>query len=183
MYIKIGQSAVIDAIYLAVVHTALHHEQQSERRRTVVLFTDGEDRASYYSEKRLSELLQQTDVQLFIVGIVFQLKTEGITRDAQKKAERLLTRLAQESGGRLFLPTNPSELTQAVTEIIHDLHSQYSITYQSAGNKPEKNFRKIEVKLSAMPGHEGLQTSTRPGYFVKPPRSLLTEEPKKKKTK
>ena len=48
LYIGIGQSAVIDAIYVAVKHTAENKGSPAERRRAVVVFTDGEDRASFY---------------------------------------------------------------------------------------------------------------------------------------
>jgi Ca-activated chloride channel family protein len=63
-----GQSAVIDAIYLAIKHIA-ERPSNPQRRRALVLFTDGEDRASFYSQAQLLRLLRGTDVQLFIIGL------------------------------------------------------------------------------------------------------------------
>jgi Ca-activated chloride channel family protein len=74
LYIEGGQSAVHDAIYLAVKHVA-EHRPGPDRRQALVLLTDGEDRASYYTESQLLQLLRGKNVQVFVIGIVAQLET------------------------------------------------------------------------------------------------------------
>lgn len=142
-----GRSAVIDAVYVAIDHTAEH--ARKERRPAIVLITDGEDRSSYYGKSDLVKRLRETRVQVFIIGIVTKLETSSLTGAAspREKAENLLRTIAEESGGRLFLPKNVNELAKATSEIIHDLHSQFVIGYQPVNNSRKSGFRKVEVKL------------------------------------
>src|SRR6185436_2176068 len=98
--IEMGQSAVIDAIYVAVQAAAEHKSSDPSIRRAVVLFSDGEDRASFYTTDQLIQLLKARNVQVFVVGVVAQLDGErGLMRPSPKeKAEKLLNRVALETG-------------------------------------------------------------------------------------
>lgn len=168
LYIRGGQSAVIDAVYLAVKHTAEYKGGPAERRRAVVLFTDGEDRASFYDEGQLVKLLRENDVQVFIVGITKELDKQAgqIRASPRAKAEGLLNRIAEESGGRVLFPRDDEELSEAIEQIAHDLHSQYLIGYERQGKPGEKGFRKLKVKLTEAPGRKKFTVITRPGYLV-----------------
>jgi Ca-activated chloride channel homolog len=182
IYVEGGQSAVIDGVYLAVKHVA-EHRFGPDRRHALILFTDGEDRWSYYSQSQLLQLIREKDVQVFAIGIVGQLDNRsgrsGLSQ--REKAESLLRSVARETGGRVFFPNNMTELGQAVAEIIHDLHRQYLIGYQSTGNDSKENFRTVGAKISEAPGREKLAAITRSGYFVNPPTSSFEETDKKKK--
>ena len=179
--IEQGQSAVIDAVYLAIRHTAEYKDGPAERRRALVLFTDGEDRASYYGSDPLTKLIREKDVQVFIVGIVTLLsKDAGLIRNSPREgAEALLDRIAEESGGRVFFPQNLTELSNAMAEIQHDLHSQYLLGFERQTKPGEKGFRKIKFKIASSPGHEKLTVVTRPGYFVSVQTSVQKDNEKK----
>ncbi|MGH9873753.1 MAG: VWA domain-containing protein [Pyrinomonadaceae bacterium] len=169
LYIRGGQSAVIDAVYLAIQHTAEQKQGgASERRRAVVLFTDGEDRSSYYGTDQLIKLLRENDVQVFVVGIVKHLDEAGglIRKSPRAKAELLLNKIAEESGGRVFYVEDIKELANAIAEFQHDLHSQYLVGIEQEIKPGEKGFRKLRFKVVSAPGHEKLIVSARPGYFV-----------------
>jgi Ca-activated chloride channel family protein len=177
-----GQSAVIDALYVATQTVAEHNAGNATIRRAVILISDGEDRASYFTANALVKLLQRTQVQVFVIGIVTQLDdAAGLIRTSPRAAaETLLKRVAQESGGRFFFARRPNEVSQAAAEIVHDLHAQYSFGYQSTNPDLKENFRKIEIKTVNTPGHRSLNAIARPGYFVNPPEPTAKE---KKKTK
>jgi Ca-activated chloride channel family protein len=182
LYVEGGQSAVIDAVYEAASHTADYRSSTNDRRRALVLLSDGEDRASYYTENTLIQMLREKDVQVFVIGIVAQLddRPRPVGLDPREKAEKLLQRLAQETGGRVFFPKTTNELTQAAREIVHDLHAQYLIGYQSTNTNNKENFRKVEVKIAEAPGRDKPTAITRPGYFVNPPDASTKEKDKKK---
>ena len=184
LYVEEGQSAVIDGVYLAVKHVA-EHRPGPDRRRAVVVITDGEDRNSYYNESRLLELIRATDVQVFVIGIVDLLDDRPRSNGPSSKdaAEKLLTSLARESGGRVFFPKNVKEVRQAVTEILHDLNEQFLIVYQSTGNSSTDNFRKIALKIPATRDGQDFKAVIRPGYFLNPPELESLEKEKKKKKK
>lgn len=171
MRIEGGQSAVIDGLYMAVDHTAKHGVK--EQRKAVVLFTDGEDRSSFYTVEKLVKLLHETHVQVFVIGIVTNLDKEGglIRRSPRIKAEELLTTIAKESRGRLFLPTNVGELEKATAEIVHDLHSQFVVGYYSTTDPGTSGFRKVEVKLVRTPKTEKRRVIAPQGYYANAPGS------------
>jgi Ca-activated chloride channel family protein len=163
-----GSSAVIDGVYLAAEHTVAYRRTDQDHRRALVLISDGEDRASHYKLDALVNLLRENEVQIFVIGIVKELDKEGgfIRSSPGENAEKLLTRLAQETGGRVFFPNNMSELAKAVAEIVHDLHAQFAFGYQSTNNSGESAFRKVDVKIAKAPGREKLTAITRLGYWV-----------------
>lgn len=153
VYIEHGQSAVIDAVYIGAQYIA-GHNRNSDRRKALVLFTDGEDRNSYYNLEKLLTLLHKERIQIFIVGLILDLEdkpTNGRPAGNRERAIKLLTTLAEETGGRVFFPRDNSELGQSIAQIVHDLDGQFRITYQSSNNA-KKNFRKVEVKLVSPAG-------------------------------
>lgn len=155
IYVEGGQSAVVDAVYTGA-HYVAEHNRNSDRRNTLVVFTDGEDRASTTKLEKLLGLLHEEKVQVFVIGLTLALDKEGgaINRlSPRDKAEKLLTTIADESGGRVFFPKNRTELVDSVNEIIHDLRGQFRITYQST-NAELKGFRKVEVKLNSPSGQK-----------------------------
>jgi Ca-activated chloride channel family protein len=168
LYIRGGQSAVIDAVYVAVKYTAENRGGQAERRRAVVVFTDGEDRASFYDEDKLVKLLRENDVQVFIVGITRELDKEGglVRASPRDKAEGLLNKIAEESGGRVFFARDAKETAEAIEQITHDLHSQYLIGYERPTKPGEKGFQKFKVKLTEASGRKKFTVITRPGYLL-----------------
>jgi len=178
LYVRFGQTAVIDAAYLAVKHTAEYRGGSAERRRAVVVFTDGEDRASYYGNDQLVRLLRERDVQVFVVGLVNLLDKEGglIRKSPREKAELLLKQIADESGGRVFFPRDGKEFSEALAQISHDLHFQYLLGFERRGKPGEKGFRKLKVTLTKATGREKLTIITRPGYLINAPGQKTIEK-------
>lgn len=165
--VEMGQSAVVDGIYTAVKSVAEHRREES-LRRVVIVISDGEDRASYYTTEALVKLLRENDVQVFAVGIVLNLDGERglIRRSPREKAEALLTSVAKESGGRVFFPRTNGDLVKTATEIKRSLQSTFVLTFQPT-DATKNGFRKIDLKI-AKRGSEELRVITRNGYVLKP---------------
>ena len=153
-FIEKGQSAVIDALYVAANAFAKFNKTGTDRRKVVVIITDGEDRNSFYKQEQLVKFLHQTGVQVFALGLVTELdKQAGLIRlSPRDKAEKLLQTVTSETGGRVFFPRNKTELLDSLQQLITDLRGQFRITYQPA--KEKKGFRKVEVKLVSPNGEK-----------------------------
>lgn len=153
IYIEGGQSAVIDAIYIAAQYTA-EHNRNLDRRKALVIITDGEDRQSYYNLEKLLKLLHKEKVQVFVVGLILDLDdkpTRFTPPGSRERALKLLNTLAEETGGRVFFPRDNSEFSDSIAQIVHDLHGQFRITYQSSNND-KKDVRRVDVKLVSPTG-------------------------------
>lgn len=167
LYIEGGQTAVIDGVYLAAEHVADYKKggDDDRRRRALIVVTDGEDRASFYPEAQLFQRLREEDVQIFVIGFVNELEAEkGLIRKSPRdKAVSLLNRLASETGGRAFFPTSLAELPQIANEIVHDLRTQYVVSYAPTNKAHDGTYRAIRVSIADAPGEGKRIALTRTG--------------------
>lgn len=159
LYIEGGQTAVIDAVYLAVENIDEYEKAKKsddKKRRALILVTDGEDRNSYYNEKQLFELLRESEVQIYVIGFVDDLSKEGgfISKSPQAKAKAFLERIATESGGKAYFPKSAAELPALATEISSELRTQYSIGYIPSNDKRDGSYRSIKVAVDDGPNKE-----------------------------
>ena len=167
LYIEGGQTAVIDGVYLAAEHVSeyRHGNDDDRRRRALIVITDGQDVQSYYPETQLMQRLREEDVQIFIIGFVNDLDTEKslIRKSPREKAINLLNKIASETGGRVFYPQSISELPQIANEIVHDLRTQYVISYDPTNKAHDGGYRTIKVSVADAPGRDHRIALTRLG--------------------
>jgi Ca-activated chloride channel family protein len=169
MHTEGGQTAVLDAVYLAAEHVGKHKKGDplnDKRRRALILVTDGEDRSSYYKQTELFESLRENDVQIYIIGFVGELDTQGgiIRKSPKEKAVNLINKLATETGGRAFYPTSLAELPSIANEITKDLRTQYVVSYSPTNKRRDGTFRKVNVKIEDSGRRDKRIAITRPGY-------------------
>ena len=173
MFIEGGQTAVIDAVYLAAEHTSERRKGdpvEDKRRRALILVTDGEDRNSFYKQEQLWEALKEQDVQIFVIGFVNELEKERgfISKSKRQKAVDLLDKMAKETGGRSFYPTSLSELPSIAEQITKDMRTQYVISYRPANAGRPGEFRPVRVAVNDGRGGEKRIAVTRTGYTARP---------------
>lgn len=153
-----GQTALYDAAYIGTekVRTGKFS------RKALLLISDGQDNNSRYSLKELRQLLKESDVQLYAIGITNVFSGRELDIEGQVILEEL-TRL---TGGRAFFPNNDAELTEVITRIGLELRHQYSIAYEPTASKNDKRWHKLQVKIKAPKGMPSLSIRTREGYFT-----------------
>jgi Ca-activated chloride channel homolog len=166
LYIEGGQTAITDAVYLAVENIEEYEKQRNDRkRRALILVSDGEDRNSYYSEKQLFDLLRESEVQIYTIGFISELSKEGgfIGKSPQGKAKAFLERIATESGGKAYFPSSAAELPALAREISNELRTQYSIGYIPTNDKKDGTYRSIKVSVDDGPGGQKRIAITKAG--------------------
>ncbi|MDH3492893.1 MAG: VWA domain-containing protein [Acidobacteriota bacterium] len=166
LYIEGGQTAIIDAVYLAADRVNEYEKVRNDaKRRALILVTDGEDRDSVYTEKQLYELLRETNVQIYVIGFVKGLDSKGglISKSPQKKAKAFLTTLAEDTGGKVYFPNALSELESIAIDIAKELRTQYSIGYIPTNDRLDGSFRNIKVVVKDGPSKEKRIALTRTG--------------------
>ncbi|MBK9167240.1 MAG: VWA domain-containing protein [Bryobacterales bacterium] len=93
-----GGAAFYDAIYMACTTRSLIQGEPYEPRRVIIVIGDGHDTASKKSLEEVLELAQRNLVTIYALSTVsFGFSSEG---------EKNLTRLAEETGGRVMYPLN-----------------------------------------------------------------------------
>jgi Ca-activated chloride channel family protein len=156
-----SQTHMLDALYLAADYG---HKEGRNRRKAVVVVTDGLDKDSVYSFNEVVGHLRETDVQVYLIGFTNELEQDkSLFRKSEKqKAEALLTKLADETGGKAFFPKDLAEVHTIAQQISNDLRAQYSIGYYSSNSKKDGTFRAIRVQVNG--GERRLVARTRAGY-------------------
>jgi Ca-activated chloride channel family protein len=171
LFIEGGQTAIIDAVYLAAESITNYEKQRDpndRKRRALILVSDGEDRDSFYKEQQLFNLLKETDVQIYAIGFVGDLDKEGgfISKSPQGKAKAFLERLAEVTGGKVYFPNDTSELNSIAQNIATELRTQYSIGYIPTNDKKDGSFRNIKVAVADGPNKQKRIAVTRTGRTV-----------------
>lgn len=85
--------------------------------------------------------------------------------EATKRSEERLTKLAEDTGGRIFLPLSEAEMLMEGREVARDIGAQYVVTYKPkrplASASPGE-YRRVKVALR----RQGLSVRSRSGYTV-----------------
>ena len=170
LFIEGGQTAIVDAVYLAAERVDAYERSvnpNDRKRRALILVSDGEDRESFYNETQLFQLLREADVQIFAVGFVNDLDDEGgfISKSPRKKAKSFLERLAEETGGKAYFPDNVNQLDGIAQEIARELRTQYSIGYEPTNTNKDNALRKIKISIADGPKNEKRIAITRTGII------------------
>ena len=171
--VVMGSTALYDAVYLGVqkAHTGI------KPKKAIVLITDGVDRESYYSLDALVSKVQESDVQVFVVGFLDPIKKKGLfttwSKSVPEKARDALTRIAEETGGRAFFPDQVNEIHDIVSEIANELRNQYSIGYFSSNGARDGSFRRVKIEIAGGNAANN-RLRYRRGYFA--PKAEATQK-------
>lgn len=155
---KEGTTAIWESI--AVACRNVLRRTLNQRRRAIILLTDGQDTSSRISRTTAIDQALDTETVIYAIGIGDK-KYDGINK-------KVLEDVAEKTGGRAFFPNKKSDLTSAFQEIEQELRSQYLIAYTSTNKQHDGKFRsmKIEVANPTL-AKDKLNLRYRPGYFAK----------------
>lgn len=157
-----GTTAIWDAI--TVTAREILTRGQGQRRRAVILLTDGQDTSSRMTRSDAIDTALEAETVIYVIGIGDS-KYEGINKGA-------LETVAERTGGRAFFPKKNTDLTSAFVEIEKELRSQYLLAYSSTNKNRNGAFRQTRIEITnAELQKEKLKLRYRPGYFAKPLKS------------
>jgi Ca-activated chloride channel homolog len=155
-----GSTGLYDAVYKICREKM---GRNSSRRRVIVIVTDGADTNSANSLEKAIAIAQRTETSIYGIstkgGSVFRVEGSPYLNTD----DRDFRRLCRDTGGDVFFPSNPEELTVAFQLVTDFLRNQYLLVYEPNTNT-DGRFHEIEVRIV---GRKGLSALTRRGYFAK----------------
>jgi Ca-activated chloride channel family protein len=153
-----GSTAIWDSIFVACRNVLARNREQ--RRRAIILLTDGRDTTSRVSLLAATDQAIQTETVVYAIGIGDP-KYEGVNKAA-------LREISERTGGRAFFPKKADDLHAAFAEIEQEIRSQYLVAYSSANKKRDGSFRTMTIEITNPElAKQGLKIRYRPGYFAK----------------
>jgi VWFA-related protein len=105
-------------------------------RRVVVLITDGYDEASLETADAVLDELKDSRVTVYVISV-------GGVAGVSLKGERMLRRIAADTGGRAFFPWDQRQLAEAHLSITEDIRHQYLLTYTPKNQAQDGSWRTI----------------------------------------
>lgn len=177
-----GGSKAYDAIAQAVYRL----RELSTGRSAIVILSDGMENASRIKFEGLRLLLAQSDAVLYPVTILNRKRQQDqleayirsrpesdpymanaraslavLSEIYQIQTERLLT-LAQDTGGKVFVVSNLSDLAGEYAKIAQQLRNTYTVAYYSTNSRRDASLRSVQVEVK----NPKYQVRGRSSYFV-----------------
>jgi Ca-activated chloride channel family protein len=152
------RTALLDAIYFGLNKM----KQAKYERKSIIIVSDGGDNRSRYTVRELLATVQESDVQIYAVGIFDQFAAT----DEEREGPALLDRICDQTGGRLFRISDVGDMGDIATKIGSELRNQYVLGYRSSDKKRDGRWRKVKVRLAPPPGLPTLSLHFRTGYYA-----------------
>jgi Ca-activated chloride channel homolog len=157
-----GNSPLFDA----VIRAASDLRKRPERRRALVLLTDGSDSGS-------KSTLRDTEQQTFLAGVsVYPVDLINTSKSSRGSVERqasaqTLEQIANESGGRYLttpggfsLTGTRGKLKKVLNDLVTELHTQYTVVYEPENARRAGRWRTLQIRME----QSDLNARTRLGY-------------------
>jgi Ca-activated chloride channel homolog len=153
-----GLTPLFDAVYLGLETM----KSARNKRKALLLITDGEDNHSRYSFWDIKEFVKEQDVQIFVIGII---NSSGELAQGQD-GRAVIEDLAQISGGQAFFPDSVDELEDICNKIAIELRNQYVLGYHSTNAAKDGKWRKIRLKINTPKGLPTFSVHGKNGYYA-----------------
>jgi VWFA-related protein len=138
---------------------------QRAGRRVVLIFSDGYDEAApslmAVKPKDLIERARQADVLVYSLGFVRVLDRGEGRAPKVTPPDPILKQLADETGGGYFELRDTADLTRLFTQVLEELHRQYSLGF--VPQVRDGKVHAIQVRVS----NKGLTVRARQSYLAK----------------
>jgi VWFA-related protein len=131
-----GGTALFDAVYTACRDKLLDVSRGQEPvRKAMILISDGDDNQSRVHADEAIKMCQRAETIIYAVSTNWT--------PSRGKGDKVLTDMAEETGGRVFFPPSVEEMSTSFKGIEEELRSQYALTYAPADFKFDGSFRTI----------------------------------------
>ena len=150
-----GGTSLYEAIYFSAKEKMIFFPPpEPYLRRVMIIVGDGRDNQSARTREEALAMAQRGEVTIFAIST----NRSG----ADRPGDKVLKRLAEETGGQAFFPFAASDLAVDFREIARELRSQYSLAYISTNTAHDGTFRSI----SLLPRTKDYRVRSKNGYFA-----------------
>ncbi len=151
-----GETSLYSALYISIKGLVAGRRPGEDRRRAIVVLTDGEDTSSIVTEEQLLDLGRRSEVAVYAIGL-----RSAATPLASTLPVFFLRTLARETGGRAWFPRALGELDGVYGRIGEELRTLYGVGYVSGNPRRDGKWRAIAVRVL----RANLLVRHRPGYY------------------
>ncbi len=157
------------SLHDAIADTAKRISERANRRRAIIVLTDGIDTASRLTPADVSGIASEIDVPVYVVAVVLPIDNPDANGRPSRGDEVPLTvgtirELAAWTGGELFYASTPSDTSKVARQIVRELRQQYLIAFEPSTGA---GWHPIEIRTTK----KNLTVRARGGYVAGSARS------------
>jgi VWFA-related protein len=153
----------VTSLYDAIAETARRVNVRTNKRRGILVLTDGIDTNSRLTPEQVSGIASSIDMPVYLFAVVSPLDHPGgrasVVGATESALSGALSDLARWTGGDLFVMSNPSHASLAAGQLLSELRHQYLIAFESAS---EAGWHRLEIRAN----DSALSVRTRSGYVA-----------------
>jgi Ca-activated chloride channel family protein len=153
-----GSTALLDSVYFALSQM----KNAKYARRALLIISDGGDNHSRYREREVLQLVKESDVVIYSIGVY----DRSFATEEERLGPQLLAGFSEVTGGRLFTMDDPNDMTDIVVKISSELRNQYVLGYRPKNLPRDGKWHQIRVKLQVPKGLPRLQVTAKKGYYA-----------------
>jgi len=147
-----GMTALNDAIYQAAADLS----KRAEKRRAIIVLSDGEDTYSKRSADKAIKAVLSVDATIYTVDM--SSTDTGGARRTQNQS--VLKSFAEKTGGFFISTPGGEAMRNAFQRIVSELGSQYTLGYSPPSSSKDGKWHALEIRVS----RANLTIRTRKGY-------------------
>jgi Ca-activated chloride channel family protein len=140
----------------AVVKATQELDKRPEKRKAIVILSDGEDTYSRASAEKALKAALAANITIYTVDM----STISFEAGQRRQNQGVLRNFAQKTGGVFISTENGVALRDALKNIVDELQIQYTIAYEPAKVKHDGKWHALELHVS----RANLTIRTRQGY-------------------
>ena len=157
------------SLHDAIADTAKRISERANRRRAIIVLTDGIDTASRLTPADVSGIASEIDVPVYVVAVVLPIDNPDANGHPSDENDVPLTvgtirELAAWTGGELFYASTPSDTSKVARQIVRELRQQYLIAFEPSTGA---GWHPIEIRTTK----KNLTVRARGGYVAGGARS------------
>jgi Ca-activated chloride channel family protein len=149
-----GMTVLNDAIYKA----ASDLKDQPEKRRAIIVLSDGADTQSGRSADAALKAALAADVAIYTVDM----SSPDAAAGQRMQNAAALKKFAERTGGTFVATPGGVAMRDAFAKIVEELSAQYTLAYTPANTRTDGKWRAIELRVA----RPGLTVRTRKGYHA-----------------
>jgi Ca-activated chloride channel family protein len=152
------------SLHDAIADTAKRIQARANRRRAIVVLTDGIDTASRLTPAEVSAIASEIDVPVYVVAVVLPIDNpdeNGRPESVDKAPASVgtIADLAAWTGGELFYASTPSDTSRVARQVVRELRQQYLIAFEPGTGA---GWHPIEIRTT----RKNLTVRARGGYVA-----------------
>jgi Ca-activated chloride channel family protein len=147
------------ALYDCLVSAARDLAERPEKRRALLLLSDGADTASRAS---LDDALREALAANVIIYAVDLMDEASVSPAEVLRARQALRTLSEQTGGRYIRDPGGAQMYATFQAIVQELGHQYTLGYYPALERRDGRWHRIDVRVA----RPGVTVRTRRGYYA-----------------